>query len=242
MRKIVLFSIIAALFLMQCGGSFHPAAQTATPCSGTCPAGPQGVPGPPGVPGAASTVPGPQGIQGLTGATGATGAASTIPGPPGPQGIQGIPGVPVVPSVASTSSSGNLLPGGGDIGFPPNGDTGYGSLDGAGPVVPVTVGPSGVAIVTLVATVQATGGSTCRMSFSPNPASSSGSDSYALVLGLVQPPPYPAPNTAVLQGSATFLVSGLAPGPQTFTASYAALGPAGSLCSWSNRSMIVAPY
>lgn len=72
-RILILFVFVTAGFLSQCGGSFHPAAQTA---------GPQGPPGPAGPPGPQ----GPQGPQGLSGPQ----------GPPGPntEAVVAFSGVP----------------------------------------------------------------------------------------------------------------------------------------------------
>jgi hypothetical protein len=98
MKRIgVLFLIISAAFLMQCGSSFTPSAQTV---------GPQGPPGPAGPAGPA----GPQGPGGPMG----------VQGPQGPAGPQGPPGSFLPPLVATatqtvvqgTSSAGFINSGG----------------------------------------------------------------------------------------------------------------------------------
>jgi hypothetical protein len=74
MKRVLLsvftFMLVAVPFLIQCGNTYHPEAQTVGPQGPQGPIGPQGLPGPAGPAG----VTGPQGLQG-------------IPGPQGPAGI-----------------------------------------------------------------------------------------------------------------------------------------------------------
>src|SRR5581483_8223401 len=80
MKRIgVLFLIIAAAFLMQCGSTFTPSAQTLGPQGPAGPAGPVGPQGPGG----------PMGVQ----------------GPQGPVGPQGPPGSFLPPLVATAAQS-----------------------------------------------------------------------------------------------------------------------------------------
>lgn len=82
MRKLaVAFLLIWTAFMLQCGSSFHPAAQTVGPQGPPGPVGPAGPQGPTGPQGAA----GPEGPAGVAGPQGPTGPA----GPTGPQGPTG---------------------------------------------------------------------------------------------------------------------------------------------------------
>ena len=80
-RVAVFFVLVFGMFVVQCGSSFHPQAQSTGTTGAQGPPGPAGPQGVPGVPGP----PGPQGELGPSGPTGET----------GPQGPQGIPGATV---------------------------------------------------------------------------------------------------------------------------------------------------
>src|SRR2546427_11143319 len=83
MRKVFAFLIVASLFLLLCGGSFHASAQSVGPQGPPGPAGPRGPIGPrgprglrgPAGPQGPIGLQGPAGPQGPIGATGATGLA-----------------------------------------------------------------------------------------------------------------------------------------------------------------------
>ena len=104
----------------------------------------------------------------------------------------------------------------------------YGALSGSpGPVVTVTVPPSGKVLVSVTSGVQSTTGSaSCGMSFTVNGLAS---DTRAVILL----------GNNFQQASASFVVT-VPPGPITFTALYRRVGGAGT-CTFSNRSMWVIP-
>lgn len=125
MRKLaVAFLFVSTAFLLQCGSSFHPAAQTVGP------QGPQGLPGPTGPQGPA----GPQGPQGPAGPQG-------IPGSSGPQGLPGVFLTPLVSWIPSPT------------GMPMPYVTGGTYQDLAGPTVTVTLNESQLISVTISADI-----------------------------------------------------------------------------------------
>lgn len=241
MKRIALmFWGVAGLFLIQCG-SFHPIAQSQGPAGPPGPAGPQG---PIGLTGPA----GPVGPQGIVGPVGPSGTDSTVPGPSGPTGPAGPAGPgPVVPTISTLAGPTSLL---GSAPNPPY------SL--AGPGVVITTGSSGAMLVTLTATVKVStvsAGSVapnCKMSFNGTGSLliqasdqtalsfsglSSGLSQFGepLAAGLV------GDNTA--QASAVFLVTGLTPSTtESVQAIYKANGQNGNGCTWSNATIMVAPY
>jgi len=107
--------------------------------------------------------------------------------------------------------------------------TSYVNLTTSGPAVTVTVSSSGKALVTLTGALNNTTG-TCYMAFAVSGATtSSASDTLAVSAG-------PSPE----QMSATYLVTGLTAGSNTFTAKYRSSD--GSSCQFSSRNVIVIPY
>ncbi len=230
-RIAICFLLLSVWFLAQCGSSFHPQAQsqgTQGPPGPQGPAGPQGPIGPPGPqgiqgpPGPASTIPGPAGATGPEGPQGPAGPT----GATGPPGALGFGALPVSSSV---EIAGQIITQGVD--------TGYGNLDGEGPSVVANISSTGTALVTVTALVQVNGGAECRMSFFPNQNGAlEGNDQNALIFANISTTKY------AVQSSATFLVTGLIPGNQSFSAAYAAVGPPQGECAWNNRTITVVPY
>jgi hypothetical protein len=109
----------------------------------------------------------------------------------------------------------------------------YGSLTTAGPAVTVKVSAAGTALVTVTASMSNVKGNiACYMSFGTG-NSTTASDTTALVTD--------GPPSLVPQMSATYLVTGLSAGSNTFTAYYRDESSANA-CTFANRSMIVIPY
>ncbi len=228
------------------------AAGPAGPTGATGAAGPSGPIGLTGAAGPAGAT-GPAGAKGATGATGAagptgptgpiglTGAAGPA-GPSGPTGPTGLPAVPTLGCLVLSSGPCTTLA---------NGDnftgmtslTSYADLTApaglVGPVATVQVSSSGEALVTITA-LESSGGQGCYMSFA--------------VSGATNLPP--APNDVqslssagpfLSQGSAVYLVTGLNPGSNTFTAKYRTDGSNVwgyqlTGCQFGNPAIIVTPY
>ncbi len=91
MRKVFAFLIVASLFLLLCGGSFHASAQSVGPQGPPGPAGPRGPIGPRGPRGLRGPA-GPQGPIGLQGPAGPQGPIGAT-GATGPAGASGLAGV-----------------------------------------------------------------------------------------------------------------------------------------------------
>jgi hypothetical protein len=107
----------------------------------------------------------------------------------------------------------------------------YTDLATAGPAVTVSVSSSGKALVMVTASMIEADIKGCYMSFAVSGNTTvSSSDTQALILESY--------GTA-FQGTATYLVSGLTAGSNTFTAKYRANGEA---CTFANRSIVVTPY
>jgi hypothetical protein len=237
---------------------------SAGPAGPSGPAGPAGAKGSTGAPGAAGAA-GPAGPAGPTGATGAGGptgpigptgasgpAGATGPagpsgptGPAGPIGPTGPAGLPAAPTL------GCLVLSGGPCSIAANGDhfgglttlTNYGDLTSpaglVGPAATVSVSSSGEALVTITAQ-ESSNGQGCYMSFAVSGATT------------LAPAPNDVQSFATLgpfltQGSATYLVTGLNPGTNTFTAQYRTDGT--NLygyqlygCTFGNPTIIVTPY
>jgi hypothetical protein len=96
------------------------------------------------------------------------------------------------------------------------------------------IGSSQKALVTITALITVgTAGDGCAMSFSATGASASDAQSVSLNMTGNQ-----AQNSSA-QTSATYLVTGLTTGSNTFTAKYKNVV---SNCTFANRSIIVTPY
>jgi hypothetical protein len=224
----------------------------AGPAGATGPAGPAGPAGAKGATGAAGAA-GPAGPTGATGAAGptgpigATGAAGPAgaTGPAGPSGPTGPAGLAPMPTL------GCLVLAGGPCTIAVNGDhfgglttlTNYGDLTSpagmVGPAATVDVSPTREALVTLTAQ-ESSGGQGCYMSFAVSGATT------------LPPAPDDVQSLASIgpflsQGSATYLVTGLNPGINTFTAQYRtdgnnAYGYPLTGCTFGNPTIIVTPY
>jgi len=128
-------------------------------------------------------------------------------------------GVPVAAVVATIVANINV-PGRGYIDLPGS----------PGPVVTATVTGT-TALVTITAGIGAEGpGAVCMMGFAVG--ATAASDNQSLMV-------HGTPWTGV-QASATYLVTGLTTGSNTFTAKYRGGGNLG--CGFGNRSIIVTPY
>jgi hypothetical protein len=101
----------------------------------------------------------------------------------------------------------------------------YGTLTG-GPAVTVTIPASGNAMITVTGQVNPNTGNIACMSFSGGGIAAS--DTQAV-----------CSDTGTIQASGTYLVTGITPGSQTFTAQYHSSG--GRTATFSNRSLIVIP-
>jgi hypothetical protein len=189
---------------------------------------------------------GSKGKDGIDGAAGATGAAGPA-GPTGPAGPQGVPGTtgaagaagPAGPqgSVGPTGPAGASGSGGTTVATSETRSaTTYGDLTTVGPAATVTIPASGRAMVILTANEansSATGANT-YMGFAVSGATTiapSDAQTFNFANG-------GAANTVSVQGSATYLVTGLTAGSNTFTAKYRVNGATGT---WSNRSIVVLP-
>lgn len=139
-----------------------------------------------------------------------------------------------------TISGGTISASGGGGSFSANGDvintsqtttsTTYTDLATVGPVATVTIGSSGNAIVTLTAELMTgTNGAECYMSFNANGVTPN--DDQALTSATRNSGDFP-------KQSATFWVTGLTPGSNTFTAKYRTT--AGTLTA-ADRNIIVIP-
>lgn len=103
------------------------------------------------------------------------------------------------------------------------------ALTTAGPVVTMTTGTT--AIVTLTAKITAATGKQCAMGFAVSGATTlAGSDNQSLMLFLVT-------GALTQQASATFYVTGLTAGSNTFTAQYDPVSAAA--CTFANRNLVV---
>jgi hypothetical protein len=194
------------------------------PTGPTGPVGQSGLAGPVGPIGA----PGVTGPAGLRGPTGAAGAASQVTGPTGPKGATGPAG--------SAGASGTQVATVNT--WEVTNSQVYGNLNTVGPSVTVAVPASGRVMVTLTARIAGWGG--CYMCFD----SSGGSGNVAA-----------SDNTAFffrnsnnagfqheMQGSATFLVTGLSPGNHQFTARYRSeQNQFSSSASFMGRMILVTP-
>jgi hypothetical protein len=96
----------------------------------------------------------------------------------------------------------------------------------AGPVVTATIGASGNALVTITALMQPAGGQIATMGFSVDTAAPDGTRVLQV-------------DSAKMQLSATYMVTGLSPGSHMFTAKYKISG--GAAVGILNRSIIVTP-
>jgi hypothetical protein len=113
--------------------------------------------------------------------------------------------------------------------------TSYTDLATSGPTVTVTVSSSGKALVTLTAYESITGAdNSCFMGFAVSGVTTvAASDTQSVQI-------YSESGTVQSRGSASYLVTGLNPGINTFTAKYKS--SAGITCTFANRSIIVTPY
>jgi hypothetical protein len=191
------------------------------------PTGPTGPTGPAGG-GTGAGATGPTGPAGLSGPTGPAGAASQVTGPTGPKGATGPAG--------SAGASGTQVATVNT--WEVTNSQVYGNLNTVGPSVTVAVPASGRVMVTLTARIAGWGG--CYMCFD----SSGGSGNVAA-----------SDNTAFffrnsnnagfqheMQGSATFLVTGLSPGNHQFTARYRSeQNQFSSSASFMGRMILVTP-
>lgn len=108
----------------------------------------------------------------------------------------------------------------------------YGNLSTTGPAVTVNISSSGQAMVTLTSQSSEANIMGCFMAFAVSGNTTvSASDTQSLLTETYQSNP--------TQGSATYLVTGLTAGSNTFTAKYRANG---ETCTFANRSIIVIPY
>jgi hypothetical protein len=223
MRKLLVASLlVCTAFMLQCGSSFHPEAQTT---------GPQGPPGPLGPIGPA----GPVGPQGPSGPAGQAGISIAPTGSMVPDGVF-LP-VQIVPSGFAAYQNPD--------GLGPSVTVNVGT---SGTVV-VTIGAETISFPIDNSVIPATSpGFACSMSFTPNSKSATSGDRlYSLnIFGAFQsgvPSLLENRGMSGVQDSATYLVTGLPPGRTTFVAVYSAT--ANSLnqqCRWENRSIIVVPY
>ena len=167
---------------------------------------------------------GPQGQKGDIGATGAAGTKGDT-GATGAKGDKGDTGVGLSPSYATVATW----------------ETTYdnltsGSLPTVGPSVTVTIGSSGSALVTVTTGVQAYSNCFGYMGFAVSGATSRAMNSSQQVGGGTETA------TATLRSGATFVVTGLNPGVNTFTARYTAvLFHVGGYVAFFDRSIIVQP-
>jgi hypothetical protein len=111
-------------------------------------------------------------------------------------------------------------------------NAGYGDLATTGPSATVTIPASGAALVTVTGQVAPPMGGTGYMSFAG--ANIGAADNQALIRDAGT-----SNSTGYLQASATFYVTGITPGSQTFTAKYRS--SAGDTVTFSNRHLIVVP-
>lgn len=116
------------------------------------------------------------------------------------------------------------------------GSTSYTDLTTAGPAVTATIGASGAAIVTLTARVDPPSSNTIGyMGFAVSGATTvAASDNQALIREFGS-----SGGTGYIQASATFYVTGLTAGSNTFTAKYKDTG--GGNATFTNRNLIVQP-
>jgi len=204
------------------------AAGTIGPIGATGAAGPAG---PTGATGAAGTT-GPIGAAGAVGPAGATGPA----GPTGPEGPAGTSGPTGPAGLTPVPTLGCLFLSGCGTGAHLSGQTtltNYGDLTSpaglVGPVVTVDVSSAREALV--IITAQESGdGQGCYMSFAVSGATTTDPGD---VQSLASVGPF------LSQGSATYLVTGLNPGRNTFTGKYRTDGTG---CSFGNPTLIITPY
>jgi hypothetical protein len=106
------------------------------------------------------------------------------------------------------------------------------NLTTTGPTVTVNVSSAGTAVVTVTALEGASvAGDSCYMSFAVSGATTvAAADAQSLV-----------ETSGQQQASATFVVTGLHAGSNTFTAKYTS-NAAANTCHFANRSLIVTPY
>lgn len=108
------------------------------------------------------------------------------------------------------------------------GSTTYADLGTAGPSVTATVPASGNVLVTVTALITLNGSTSGAMGFTAG--GTAATDTQALIA------------TSGLQSSATYLVTGLTAGNQTFTAKYKRVGGGGgSTATFANRHIVVTP-
>ena len=161
---------------------------------------------------------GPKGDQGIQGVKGDTGAA-------GAKGDKGDTGVGLSPGYATVitweTTYDNLT---------------SGNLPTVGPSVTVTIGTSGSALVTVHTGVQASSNCFGYIGFAVSGATSRPMNSSQEVGGGTETA------TTTLESGATFVVTGLNPGANTFTAEYnAILFHVGGYVAFLDRSIIVQP-
>jgi fructose-specific phosphotransferase system IIC component len=114
--------------------------------------------------------------------------------------------------------------------------TTFGDLATAGPSASATITSSGKALVILTAKMSNSSNSQSIMGFAVSGATTlSASDAQSLVAGILGGASSPQPD---MQGSATYLVTGLTAGSNTFTAKYRISGNTGT---FANRNIIVIP-
>jgi hypothetical protein len=195
------------------------------------PVGPSGPAGPTGATGAA----GPTGPIGPTGAAGPAGATGTA-GPAGPEGPAGPSGPTGPAGLTPVPTLGCLFLSGCGTGAHLSGQTtltSYGDLTTpaglVGPIVTVDVSSAREALV--IVTAQESGdGQGCYMSFAVSGATTMDPGD---VQSLSSVGPF------LSQGSATYLITGLNPGRNTFTGKYRTDGTG---CAFGNPTLIITPY
>lgn len=109
-----------------------------------------------------------------------------------------------------------------------------------GPSVTVTIGSSGRALVTVTALLAWTANRGCVMGYAVSGATTTAAD-LNHTLAMNSQDPTSNNSTGNSQGSATFLVTGLTPGANTFTAKYATMF-SGSVAFGPYRGITVQPF
>lgn len=162
-RILILFVVVMAVFLAQCG-SFHPAAQSTGPQGPAGPAGPAGPQGPQGPQGPAGTLTAIASFDNAVASLIAVNGCTTgdALGPAGPVAY---------PTLYTCFTGLNQTP-----------------PDSVGPAITVNLPAAGVGLVTLSANVTHSGGAVCNMSFQGANISSIPTNSpYSVTLGGAQP-------------------------------------------------------
>ena len=126
------------------------------------------------------------------------------------------------PSASSLANATNTA---GSAGAQNTTNNNYANLPG-GPAVTVTIPASGNALVTVTGQLNPTAGNLACMSFAGGGITASDTQSVCS-------------DTGTIQASGTYLVTGITPGSQTFTAQYHTSG--GKTATFANRSLIVIP-